>query len=76
MEVPRLGVQLELQLPADTTYTETPDLSHICKLHCSSGQHWILKPLIKARDGTCILMDTLLLLSQDRNSYYMYLIFS
>ena len=32
MEVPRLGVVLELQLPAYTTATETPDPSRICEL--------------------------------------------
>jgi len=30
MEVPRLGVESERQLPAYTT--ATPDLSHICKI--------------------------------------------
>ena len=30
MEVPRLGVELELQLPANTTATATQYLSHIC----------------------------------------------
>ena len=38
MEVPRLGVKSELQLPAYTTATVTPDLSHICELHHSSLQ--------------------------------------
>ena len=35
MEVPRLGVKSELQLPAYTTATAmaTPELSHICDLH-------------------------------------------
>ena len=33
MEVPRLGVESELQLPASTTATATPDLSRICDLH-------------------------------------------
>ena len=33
MEVPRLGVELELQLPAYTTATETWDPSRICDLH-------------------------------------------
>ena len=42
MEVPRLGVELELQLLATATATAMPDLSHICKLHHSSQQHWIL----------------------------------
>ena len=32
-EVPRLGVKSELQLPAYTTATATPDLSCICELH-------------------------------------------
>ena len=39
MEVPRLGVELELQLPAYTTATATRDLSHVCELHHSSQQH-------------------------------------
>ena len=38
MEVPRLGVQSELQLPAYTTATATWDLSHICDLHGSLQQ--------------------------------------
>ena len=33
MEVPRLGVESELQLPAYTTATATLDPSHICDLH-------------------------------------------
>ena len=36
----------------------TPDLSHICDLHLSSLQCWILSPLSEARDGTHILVDT------------------
>ena len=58
MEVPRLGVGLELQLPAYTPATATRDLSHVCDLHHSSRQCQILKPLSKARDRTHILMDT------------------
>ena len=50
MEVPRLEVQLELQLPAYTTATATPDLSRVFDLHHSSWQHWILNPLSGARD--------------------------
>ena len=48
MEVPRLGVESELQLPAIATATATPmpDPSHICD------------PLNEARDQTHILMDT------------------
>ena len=58
MEVPRLGVELELQLPAYATATATPDPSCICDLHRSSWQCWIPDPLSKARDWTCIPMDT------------------
>ena len=62
MEVPRLGVELELQLPACATATadqnSTQDLSCICDLHHSSQQHRILNTLSKAGDQTCILMDT------------------
>ena len=56
MEVPRLGVESDLQLPA--TATAVPDMSHACDLHRSSRQRRFLKPLSKARDGTCVLMDT------------------
>ena len=50
MEVPRPGVKLELQLPAYTTATAMPDTSHVCDLHHSSWQRWILNPLTNARD--------------------------
>ena len=56
MEVPRLGVQLELQLPAYTTATITRDPSCVCDLHHSSRQSQILNPLSEARDQTCNLM--------------------
>ena len=57
MEVPRLGVKFELQLPAYITATATPDLSHVCDLHHSSWQRQIPNPLNKARDRTCVPMD-------------------
>ena len=57
MEVPRLGVELELQTLAYTTATATPYLSHICDLHHSSRQRRSLNPLTEARDRTHILMD-------------------
>ena len=50
MDVPRLGDESELQVPAYTTATATQDPSHICSLHHSSQQRWIFNPLIKARD--------------------------
>ena len=58
MEVPRLGVELELQLLAYATATAVRDLSHVCDLHHSSWQHWILNPLSGARDRTHVLMDS------------------
>ena len=58
MEVPRLGVESELQLPASTTATTMADLSHICNPYKSSQQHWIPDPLSEARDRTHILMNT------------------
>ena len=49
VEVPRLGVEFELQLLAYTTATATWDLSCVCDLHHSSWQGWILSPLSEAR---------------------------
>ena len=71
MEVPKLGVDSELQLLAFTTATAMPDPSHICDLHCSLRQRRILNLLSKARDGNRILMDTSQILnplSHNRNS--------
>ena len=59
MEVPRLGVKSELQLPAYTTATVTLDLSPMCNLHYILWQHQILNPLSEARDRTRILEDTM-----------------
>ena len=56
MEVPRLGVESELQLLA--TATATQDLSHVFDLHRSSQQRWIPNLLIEARDQTHMLTDT------------------
>ena len=58
MEVPRLGVTLELQLPAYTTARAMWGLSQVCNLHHSSQQRWIFTSLGEARDQTCILVDT------------------
>ena len=54
IEVPRLGVQSELQLPAYATATSY--LSRVCNLHLSSQQHQILNPLSEARDRSGNLM--------------------
>ena len=58
MEVSRLGLESELQLPATATATAMQDLSHICSLYHSSQQCWIFNPPSKARDQTHILTDT------------------
>ena len=58
MDIPRLGVELELPLLAYTTATATGDSSHVCNLHHSSRPHRILNPLSEARDQTHLLMDT------------------
>ena len=71
MEVPRLGVESDLQLPAYTTATTTWDPSHVCDTHHGSQQRPILNPLSEARDGTQMLMDTsavLNLLNHNGNS--------
>ena len=60
MEVPRLGVESELQLPAYTTATATPDPSRSCSQCCSLQQCWILNPLSDARDCTSICKETTL----------------
>ena len=69
MEVPRLGVELELQLLAYSTATAMQDPSHVYDLHHSSRQHWILNPLIKVRNQTCVLMDV----SQMRNKFLVFI---
>ena len=46
MEVPRLGVESEVQLPAYTPATAMQDPTRVCNLHQSSWQHWILNLLI------------------------------
>ena len=45
IEIPRLGGEFELQLPAYTTATETADPSHVYEPHHSSRQRQILDPL-------------------------------
>ena len=57
-EVPRLGVEYELQLLAYTTATAMENPSHICDPHHSPWQWQILNPLSEARDQTHDLMDT------------------
>ena len=61
MEVPGLGIklELELQLSAHATAITMPDLSQVCNLHHSSWQCLIPNPNLSwARDQTHMLMDT------------------
>ena len=57
MEIPRPGVELELQLLAYQSHMTMWDLCCICNLHHSSQEHQILNPLSKARDQTHVLMN-------------------
>ena len=59
MEVPKPGVESELQVLAYPIASATPDLSRIWDLHHSSLHLQILDPLNEARDGTHILMDVI-----------------
>ena len=49
-EVLGIGMELELQLPAYTAATATPNPNHICDLCSGLQQHWILNSLSEARD--------------------------
>ena len=68
MEVPRLGVESKLQLPAYTTATATSDPSPVCDLYRSSWQHCILNPLSEAMN--CILTDTSRFVSAETKHWY------
>ena len=57
-EVSRLGVELELKLLAYTTAKAVWNLSRVFELHHSRWQCQILNLLSKARDQTCVLVDT------------------
>ena len=58
MKVPRLGVESELQLPSYNAATAMLEPSHVCNLHHSSCQCWILNPLNGAKNWTHVIMDT------------------
>ena len=71
MEIPRLWVELELQLLAYTTATAMQDPSFVRDPHHSSWQRQILNPLREGRDQTRNLMapkSDLFPLGPDRNS--------
>ena len=47
MDIPRIGAESELRLPAYTTATATPDPSRICDLHHSSQLiYYVLSDII------------------------------
>ena len=56
VEIPRLGIELELQLLAFATDTEMWDRA--ASATYTTRQCCILNPLSKARNQTCIFMDT------------------
>ena len=58
MELPRLGVELELQLLAYATVTAMQNLRYVCNLCHRSWQCQTLNPLSEARDQTHIFMNT------------------
>ena len=65
------GDQIRAAAEICTTATAAWDPSHILDLRCSLWQCQILNPLSKARDQTCVLMDTSWVLnpqSQNGNS--------
>ena len=58
-EVPRLEIKSELRLPGHTTANSNAGFKpHLQPDPLSSRQSWIPDPLSKARDWTCIFMDT------------------
>ena len=82
MEVPRLGIEFELQLLAYTTAMAAPDTRCIYNFCCSlwqCWQCWMFNPLSEARDQTCILIETMLgilnLLNKNGNSWQCSLFF-
>ena len=56
MEVPRLGVEAELQLLAKLQLQQRWKQG-MSATYTAAQQHWILNPLEEARDRICILMD-------------------
>ena len=54
------GAELELHLLVSAAATAMQDLSCICNLCCNLWQHRVLNSLSEARDGTHILMESVL----------------
>ena len=71
MEIPRLGVELGLQLPAYTTATATPVRTASVTYTTAHSNN----PLSEARDRTHILMDTVMFLTHRATMGTPYLFF-
>ena len=52
------GSQARVELELAYTTATAVDLNRVCDLHHSSQQRQVLNSLSKARDGTCVLVDT------------------
>ena len=76
MEVPRLGVESELQLQTTVTATAMPDSSFICNLHHSSWQCQIFNPLSRFRDRTWVLMGSLQLSHNGNAQFFVFVFFT
>ena len=75
MEVPMLGVDSELQLPAYTTATATWDPNHICDLATACSNTWILNPLSEVRDQAYILTEIVRFESAEPQQELLYIFF-
>ena len=74
MEVPRLGVELELQLLAYTIATAMGDPGHICDIHHSPQRpnpltHWV-RPGIEPTSSWILLHYCWAMMGTPENSYY------
>ena len=77
MEVPRLWLESELQLAANTTATAISNQSHICDLRHILWHRQMFNSLSEAKDWTHIFMDAseiLNLLSHNGNSNFVYVL--
>ena len=60
IEVPRLGVKWDPQLPACATATAAPNRSCLSDLRCSLRQRGTFNPPSEAKGQTCVLIDSML----------------
>ena len=69
LEVPRLGAESELQLPAYSTATAMPNPSCICDLHCGLQQCRILNPQNHNRNSLFIYFLSVLIYFDESLSF-------